>query len=122
MASRRFYPHAGMLEQDVAILAGTVTFGSSSAVASQNFKGGTFAKSGTGVWTLTLDQIDSLILCVLLTPMSPTYSDQTSLLKSKVTSTGVITIHQGAAGTVGHPASGDSLHVFVLVRESDVAP
>ncbi len=122
MASRRFYPLAGALEQDINILCGTVTFGSSSAVASQDFKGGTFAKTGTGVWTLTLDQLDSAILGVLLTPMAATYSDQTSLIKSTVASTGVITIHQGAAGTVGNPTSGDSLHVLVIVRGSSIAP
>ncbi len=122
MASRTFRPLAGALEQDIYILAGTVTFGASSAVASQNFKGGTFAKSATGVWTLTLSELDSKILCVLLTPLAATYSDQTALVKSIVASTGVITIHQGAAGSVADPTSGNSLHVLVVARNSSVAP
>lgn len=104
------------------LLAGTVTWGASSAVASQNFKGGTFAKSNTGIWTLTLDGIYNAIVAVFLTPLAATYADLTSEIKSSVASTGVITLHQGAAGTAGHPTSGDSLHVVVLCRESSVSP
>lgn len=122
MASRRFVPLAGAQEYGLVLLAGTVTWGASSAVASQNFDGGTFAKTGTGVWTLTLDSVYNSIVSVMLTPLAATYSDRTALIKSKVSSTGVITIHQGAAGTVGHPTSGDKLHVLVFCRQSSVAP
>ena len=54
MANRNFSEVQGLARKQI-VLAGTVSLSSSAAVAAQDFKGGTIAKTGTGAYTLTLD-------------------------------------------------------------------
>ena len=54
MADRNFYPSEGHYYPRKVEADGSAVFGASSAIASQDFTGGTFAKVGTGDFSLTL--------------------------------------------------------------------
>lgn len=64
MADRNFYPAEGHYYPRKVEADGSATFGASSAIASQDFTGGTFAKVGTGDFSLTLSDTFNAIKSV----------------------------------------------------------
>jgi hypothetical protein len=123
MASRLFNNACKTLENEVVVLYAILTMGGSGAVTLTRGKGITSAaKSATGTYLLTLDNVYARLLGCLVTPIRSTATDLTGqVLSETVASTGTITLgivnHETPALT--QPTSGDIFHVEITLGNSD---
>lgn len=122
MADRNFYPSEGNYDARLVRLAGSVTFGASSAVASQDFTGGTFTKNSAGDFTLTLSDVFNAIKSVNVTynVNSTTPTDLVPQVYS-VSASGKTIKFKLLTGTVAtDPGTGASAFVNVVCKNSGV--
>lgn len=122
MADRNFYPEEGTYDARVVRAAGSVTFGASSAVSSQSFSGGTFAKVGTGDFSLTLTDTFNAIKSVNITYNVNT-STPTDLIPQiySVSTTDKLIKFKLLTGTVPtDPGTGAVAYVSVVLKNSGV--
>lgn len=62
MSNRMYYPVRGSLNREMVLLFGNVVTSTNGAIASQVCKGFTVARTGTGVYTITLDDTYAALL------------------------------------------------------------
>jgi hypothetical protein len=62
MSNRMFYPLRGSLNREVVTLFGSVTTSTGGAIASQSCKGFSVARTGTGVYAVTLQDAYAAVL------------------------------------------------------------
>ncbi len=114
--ARRGYPVQGH-EGRLKILTGSATLGSA-AVASSTFSSesiGTFARTGAGVYTLTLSDSYSKIVSAHVSVMAASAADLVPQLVSF--SSGVLTFRTLAAAVETDGASGVVLYVTLVMEE-----
>lgn len=122
MADRNFFPEEGCYDARVVRAAGSVTFGASSAVSSQDFTGGTFAKVGTGDFSLTLTDTFNAIKSVNITYNVNT-TTPTDLIPQvySVSATNKLIKFKLLTGTVAtDPGTGAVAYVNVVLKNSGV--
>ena len=122
MADRHFYPFEGGYFPRQVNLDGSVTFGSASAISSQDFTGGTFTSNGAGDFTLTLSDVFNTIKAVSVTynVNSSTAVDLVPQIYSVSASSKVIKFKLLAGSTATAPGSGASCFVSVVAKNSGV--
>lgn len=122
MADRTLYPDEGGYYPRRVVLDGSVTFGASSAVASQDFKGGTFTKDAAGSWSLTLSDTFNVIKCVTITynVNSTTPTDLVPQVYSVSASSKLIKFKLLTGTVATDPGTGASCYVAVTCKNSGV--
>jgi len=122
MADRNFYPEEGHYYPRKVEIDGSVTFGSASAIASQDFTGGTFTSNGAGDFTLTLSDVFNTIKAVSVTynVNSSTAVDLVPQVYSVSASGKTVKFKLLAGSTATSPGSGASCYVIVKAKNSGV--
>jgi len=122
MADRNFYPEEGGYYPRKVEADGSATFGASSAIASQDFVGGTFAKVAAGDFSLTLSDTFNTIKSVHVQyhVNSATPTDLVPQVYS-VSATDKLIKFKLLTGTVAtDPGTGASVYVHVTFKNSGV--
>lgn len=122
MADRMFYPEEGSYDKRLVRMGGSVTFGASSAVSSQDFTGGTFTKNATGDWTLTLTDVFNAIKSVTITynVNSTTPVDLVPQVYSVSASSKTIKFKLLTGTVATDPGSGALAYVHIVAKNSGV--
>lgn len=122
MADRHFYPSEGNYDPRLVRLAGSVTFGSASAISSQDFTGGTFTSNGAGDFTLTLTDVFNSIKSVNVTynVNSSTAVDLVPQVYSVSASGKTVKFKLLAGSTATAPGSGAVAYLNVVCKNSGV--
>lgn len=119
MASRLFQQFHGMLDKGVVFIAGKLSIAANAAVSSQSIMGGVFTKTGTGEYTLTLDDTYVGLLSAQATVLAATAVDLVPQIKSAdVTSAKTIVFNLNAGATPTNPSAVCELHVFIALKNS----
>ena len=107
-------------DKGVVILTGKVTIGSSGAVSSEVSDGFSTTKAATGRYTFTTDEpYDDLLFCNVVVDAQTTPSDLVPQIYTGYASN-AISVSLLAATTETNPASGDFLHVMLVMRKRGV--
>lgn len=115
-----FHPIKGSKDREVELLFGTITLGSSGAVASQDCNGFSVAKeSAAGTYTVTFDAAVSRVLFPWATLEIATVADSQINVNLGTTTTTAIQFEVATAGSLANLASGDKIHfAFAVSRTS----
>lgn len=107
------------LDRSVFTLAGVVTLGTTS-IASQDCLGFSVARTGTGAYTITLDDKWPQLLDVNVTKLGAAADTYVQVLTEAVASTKTITFgHYTGGGTVAaDPASGVKFVISISLRNT----
>lgn len=99
-------------------LFGTVTFGSSGAVSSQDSQNFTVTKpSGTGIYRITLDSGYHNFVGVNFTPMNGGTAADVSYQQKTNVSSGVVDFHCVSSGSAADATSGHKVFITVAVKK-----
>jgi hypothetical protein len=117
MASRN-YNRVQALNKELKIIAGRVD----DADAKKAGLGWSAAKSGTGVYTITLEDAYSALIAVNANIQSTAGTDDyvVSILSHDVSSAKTIVLHVAVAGTLTDLGSGDEIHFSAFLQNSSV--
>lgn len=123
MANRPFVQGLRTLDNEVILLAGQVTFGATSTVASQDTNGFTVTALGTGTFTVTFGnavQIDKYakLLGFTLQPLVAAATDSTWQLITDTVTSGTLTIRNTVGATATAPATGAVLYCTFILYNS----
>ena len=70
MSNRSFFPLRGSLHREAVMLMGQVTTSTSGAIASQKCKGFSVARTGAGVYVVTLENAYAALLDAQIVPVA----------------------------------------------------
>lgn len=123
MANRNFAPVQGSIERGVVVLAGILDIHSDASVLSTSFfAGGTFTKSGTGEYTLTLtDKYNELLACSLTVEAATAVDLVPQIDNHDVSSAKTIVFNLNAAATPTNPSAVCKVHVLLVLKNSSVS-
>lgn len=115
MANRNFSRVQG-LNKEIKIIAGSFD----DADAKVAGLGYTAADTGTGVYTITLDDKYNALLSITANIQSTSGTDDyvVSIAAHDVTSAKTITLHVAVAGTLTDLGAGDSIHFAAFLQNS----
>lgn len=108
MSLSNMIPMLGSLDFQVALHDGYVNLNSSAAIVSQNVKGVTCAKTGTGEYTFTIANPGYAVKCAFAQVVASTAVDLVAQVKSISNSVVVINLNAGATPTNPSAACGIS--------------
>jgi hypothetical protein len=121
--NRKLFNDTTATSPGVVIVAGRVVIGSTGAVGTQTGLGFTVARSGVGLYTITVSPADSGVPAILYSQIDVVFATanntQTVKQLTQVASTGVVTVQCNDAGTVDTAAelpSGSILQVLLLIK------
>jgi hypothetical protein len=125
MANRLFTPNPFLsLDNNLVAVFCRVTFGATSAVASQDGNGLVVSASAQGVFDCQLGTAASPdkyagIMGVFFSPLCATASDTGwQIIEQTISTDGTFSIRNAPAGAAAHPLNGSSLYLMVLLRNS----
>jgi hypothetical protein len=125
MANRLFNADIQSLDTAVRKLYGRVTFGATSAIASQDSNGLTISALGTGTFDVQLGvsaarpDTYALLLNISFTPLCSAAGDTGwQVIEQTVATDGTFSIRNAPAGAAAHPVNGTSLYIEVTLRNS----
>lgn len=122
MADRIFGPIQA-LDKEVKVLSGILSIAADASVSSQTFLGGTWTKTGTGEYTLTLQDVYPELLACLVSVEAATAVDLVAQLKSQtVSSTKLVVVNLNAGATPTNPSAVCKLHCALVLKNSTIAP
>ena len=125
MANRLFTPNPFLsLDNNVVVLFSRVTFAASSAVSSQDGNGVVVSALGTGTFDVQLgtsaapDKYAGL-LGVYFCPLHASATDTGwQIIEQTISSDGTFSIRNAPGGSAAAPATGSSLYMMVVLRNS----
>lgn len=122
MANRNFAPLQGTLERGVVILSGILDIHSDASVLSTSFfAGGSFAKTGTGEYTLTLtDKYSELLACSLTVEAATPVDLVPQIDNTDVSSAKTIVFNLNAGASATNPSAVCKVHVMLILKNSSV--
>lgn len=122
MANRNLAPLKGTLERGVVVLAGILDIHSDATVLSTSFfAGGAFTKTGTGEYTLTLeDKFTELLACSLTLEAATPVDLVPQIDNTDVSSAKTIVFNTLAAATATNASAVCKVHVVLYLRDSSV--
>lgn len=119
MANRYFNQFHGTPQKGVVILPGTLSIAADASISSQDFKMGTFTKTGTGEYTLTLSDKYVGALSVLATVQAATAVDLVAQVKSvDVVSAKTVVFNLNTGATPTNPSAVCKLNVVLILSNS----
>lgn len=125
MANKLFHNQQYTSVPALVTLAGTMTLGAGPAIASQSFKGGTWTRTGTGAYTLTLDEVwPGGLVMLRMVPLEGTARYGVLALiedKSNLAAKTVKVKILDAAGSAADLANGTVFMIEVMLKNSSVA-
>jgi len=122
MASRIFGPLQA-LDKEIKILSGLVSIHTDASILSQTLLGGTFSKTGTGEYTLTLQDTYPELLACLVSVEAAVAVDLVAQVKSQtVSTTKLVVINLNTAATPTNPSAACKIHVTLVLKNSTIQP
>jgi hypothetical protein len=122
MADRNFSP-VQALDKQIKILAGFASIHTDASILSQTLLGGTFTKTGTGEYTLTLADKYPELLCAQVSVEAATAVDLVAQIDNHAVSTNkTVVINLNAGATPTDPSAACKLHVLLVLKNSTIAP
>lgn len=116
MSNRSFYPFRGTLNRETVTLYAKVVTSTSGAIASQKSKGLSVARTGTGAYTITLENSYADLLGVLATVVGTNTAAKgvsAVVTTQNVASKSLVVTLVSAPGTAADPADGATV-VFAV--------
>lgn len=122
MANRN-YTDSKVLARGLVLLHGNVTIAADASVGTSTFPGGTFTKTGTGEYTLTLEDSYVSLLGAQASLLAATAVDLVPQIKSAdVVTAKTVTINLNAGATPTNPAAACTLYLSLALKNSTVLP
>jgi hypothetical protein len=121
MADRNFCKEIGSLERGMVFMSGVLAIASDASVTSESLLGASVAKTGTGEYTITLEDSYVSLLSCNLTLEAATAVDLVPQIKSvDVVSAKTIVIRLLAVATATNPSAACKLHIALKLKNSTV--
>lgn len=121
MANRYFTKHLGSLEKGIVEIMGVISIASDASVTSESIKGASVAKTGTGEYTITLEDSYVSLLACNLTFVAATAADLVPQVKSyDVVTAKTIVFRLCAAAVATNPSGACEVHVSLKLKNSTV--
>jgi hypothetical protein len=121
MANRTFYP-VQALDREVKWLFGEVTIGAAGAVTSETSHGFSTARTGTGLYTITLQDAYPELLASSAIVLKSSLANAFFELVSRDPATKSAVLRHVAVGVAADPASGDKFQVMLALKNSNTSP
>lgn len=120
MANRNFDVMQA-LEKGVKVIAGSISIGSNAAVSSETIMGASVAKTGTGAYTITLEDAYPALLSCNLTVMAATAVDLVpQIVSADVVSAKTIVFKLLTGATATDPSAACKVQVMIVLKNSTV--
>lgn len=121
MANRRFEQFKYSLIKKQTEIEGIVTLSAAGAVVTQDIPGATIAKTGTGTYTITLQDKYSKLMGIYSQLGSTAQDLQAVPGAADVVSAKTVVINTKTAGVNTDPSATATLYVKIVLRNSSVA-
>ena len=123
MANRNYAPLLGSLSRKVVVLAGQINLSAAGAVVSESIVGASVAKTGTGTYTITLDDKYAACLSCNLTFQAATAVNLVPQVSSiDVVTNKTIVFKLLAAAVATDPSAVCVVNVSLLLSNTSVTP
>ncbi len=123
MANRNFHLMKGSLDRGLVFMSGVISINASAAVTGETIVGASVAKTGTGQYTITLEDAYNECKAVQLQLGAATAVDLVPQVVSvDVASAKTVVFKLLAGSTATDPAAACNVQVLLVLKNSSVTP
>jgi hypothetical protein len=121
MANRLFQQFFYSLTKNLTGIHGVISINSSAAVTGSTIRGASVAKTGTGLYTITLDDSYPALESAQFTLLAATAVDLVpQIVSADVVSAKTIVVRLNTGATATDPSAACQIHVALRLRNSSV--